>query len=766
MAFPLIHFLLVALIALACGGGEASGLQTGDPADTALVLESADPAIAEAQAALAEGRPWRATQVLAPALASSERRTPEVVLLAATAASRWGGWSEVERLLGGEAWVDSLFEGRARTLLARAALERSADTVAVRHAEAALRAAPSTERGMRLVLLARALDRLDARDSSRTMYERAADELPEVAEWLRLRAAGVSTDSATRARYYAAIRSSVPRGRIAQSEAVTRERTGDVPGAIRAYEAMGNQVAALRLRAATSTDSAERASIRRDLVTLVGARAGTTDARTAAEILDASFAPLSATEELAVARSAFRAGPAARAITAYERALGAGQGTPRDRFNLATLLSRVGRDADAGRQFARVTAPASLAADAAYQRARSMLRAGQGNVQEALRGVLSRYPDDTSAASISLLLLADLATDEQRDDAARSAYRDLVRRYPTSAYAPRAWFSAALIAYAGGNARAAAHEWDSLRTRNSRSSEATAATYWAGRAWARAGDSTRAHERWRAVLSREPQSYYAILASRRLGVDPWTPPAGTDSVVRDAGVDAAMARIDVLERLGMDFEAGLEYGALVSDSARTPERLLALGEALRERGQSSRTITIGSRLVEQGVRDARAYRLVYPVIHRDVLAAEARERELEPALVAALIRQESWFDPRATSAAGARGLMQVMPPVGRQIAQRLDYPVWDPALLYQPDVNVELGTTHMAGLFRTYDRIEHILAAYNAGGSRVARWLQKGGVQDPEVFTERIPFVETRDYVRIVLRNRELYSELYEWGKE
>ena len=762
MAFPVIQLALAALLAIGCSGSDAS-LQTGDPADTALVLTSADPAVEEAQAALAEGRPWRATQVLAPALASPERRTPEIVILAATAASRWGGWAEVERLLAGEPWIDTHFDGRARTLLARAALERGADTAAVQHAEAALRAAPTAERGMRLVLLARALDRLDARDSSRVMYERAAEQIPELSDWLRLRAAGVATDSAVRARHYAAIRGRVPSERIPQAEAVTRERTGDAPGAIRAYQQQGNRVAALRLRAATSTDATELATVRRELMALVGSRAGTGDARTATEILDASFAPLSAAEELVVARSAFRSGPAARAITAYERALGAGQGTSRDRFNYATLLSRVGRDAEAMRQFGRITEPRSLAGDAAYQRARSMLRAGQGNVRDALRSVVTRFRDDTSAASIALLLLADLATDEQRDEAARSAYRDLARTYPTSAYAPRARFSAALIAYANGTVRTAAQEWDSLRTRHPRSSEATPATYWAGRAWARAGDSTRARERWRAVIEREPQSYYAILASRRLGVEPWAPAAAPDSAVRDSVVDGVMARVDLLERLGMDFEAGLEYAALVSDSVRTPERLLALGEALRARGQSSRTITIGTRLVEQGVRDARAYRLVYPVVHRDVLAAEARERELDPALVAGLIRQESWFDPRATSAAGARGLMQVMPAVGRQIAQRLDYPVWDAALLYQPDVNVELGTTHMAGLFRTYDRIEHILAAYNAGGSRVERWLEKRGVQDPEVFTERIPFVETRDYVRIVLRNREIYRALYGW---
>jgi soluble lytic murein transglycosylase len=668
------------------------------------------------------------------------------------------------------------------------------------------------------VLLARALDRIDARDSSRAMYSHAAALVPRAAEWLRLRAAGVASDSAARASYYAGVRSPVARERIARTEAVARERTGDIAGAIRAYEALGHTAAALRLRAATVTDEAERTTIRRELAALVSNRPGSADARTAMEVLDESFAPLSPTEELSVGRSAFRTGPASRAATAYERALAAGLGTPRDRFNHATLLSRMGRDRDAARQFARVTTPRSLAGDAAYQRARSLLRAGEGDVRGALREVLRRFADDTSAASIALLLLADLATDEQRDAPARAAYRDLVETYPSSAHAPRAWFHGALIAYTTGDHRTAAREWDSLRVGRPRSSEATPATYWAGRAWARAGDSARANGRWRAVLEREPQSYYAVLAARRLGVSPWSPlaapasaPAGasagdgangasgrggasdgvgsgvSDSVSRgvsgDPGrgdtagsrdsadldpalrpdLDSSLARIDLLERLGMDFEAGLEYDALMEDSNGSTERLLALGAALRERGQSSRAIRIGTRLVNQGVTDERAYRLMYPVIHGEALEADARERELDPALVAALIRQESWFEPRATSPAGARGLMQVMPSVGAQIARALDYPVWDAALLYQPDVNVELGTTHLADLFRTYDRVEHILAAYNAGGTRVERWRTKRGVDDPEVFTERIPFVETRDYVRIVLRNRELYRALYGW---
>lgn len=105
--------------------------------------------------------------------------------------------------------------------------------------------------------------------------------------------------------------------------------------------------------------------------------------------------------------------------------------------------------------------------------------------------------------------------------------------------------------------------------------------------------------------------------------------------------------------------------------------------------------------------------------------------------------------------------MQIMPAVGRQLASGEDYHMWDAELLYQPDVSLELGTTHLAGLLSGYTHVSHALAAYNAGSSRAKRWLEKAGTDDPEVFVERIPFRETRDYVRIILRNRELYHSLY-----
>jgi len=253
-----------------------------------------------------------------------------------------------------------------------------------------------------------------------------------------------------------------------------------------------------------------------------------------------------------------------------------------------------------------------------------------------------------------------------------------------------------------------------------------------------------------------------MLAARRLHREPWVPSAGIDSVVTDSAMLAALARAELLLQLGMDSEAQLEYDWVASEAERSVEATLAAAHAFRQRDLAPRAIRLGNKALSSGApRDERLYEVLYPLAFKGALTREAERHRLDPALVAALIRQESSFEPRATSPAGARGLMQIMPAVGRQLASAEDYHMWDAELLYQPDVSLELGTTHLAGLMNGYAHVAHALAAYNAGSSRAKRWLEKPGTNDPEVFVERIPYRETRDYVRIILRNRELYRSMY-----
>jgi soluble lytic murein transglycosylase len=265
-----------------------------------------------------------------------------------------------------------------------------------------------------------------------------------------------------------------------------------------------------------------------------------------------------------------------------------------------------------------------------------------------------------------------------------------------------------------------------------------------------------------SVTLREPLSYYAALSAARLGERPWVPPSAPDSFPADPTTDSLVERAALLARLGMVAESRWELDRLARSSDTSSERLLVLANAFRSQGMASQAIQLARRALALGAPpDARTYRLIYPRVHEDALLAEAAEHGLEPSLMAALIRQESNFNPAATSPAGARGLAQVMPELGERLARELDYPVWDPILLYQPDVSIQLGAVHLRELFSRYDQRAHILAAYNAGISRVERWSKRIGVEDPEVFAERISFVETRDYVRIIQRNEAIYRALY-----
>ena len=285
-----------------------------------------------------------------------------------------------------------------------------------------------------------------------------------------------------------------------------------------------------------------------------------------------------------------------------------------------------------------------------------------------------------------------------------------------------------------------------------------AAGYWAGHAWALAGDSTRAGERWRETATREPRSYYAMLSARRLGEPAWVPPAG-EPLPADPVAVAATNRIALLADLALGDETGFERDWLTGWADSSTTRLLAAASAFERIGQASSAIRMAIRALDRGATPtAQLYRALYPFPYDSIIRAEARKYEVDPDFAAALIRQESNFTPGATSGAGARGLMQVMPAVGRALANRRD---WDPALLYQPEVNVPLGMRHLASSLSRHPHAAYALAAYNAGEGRLRQWRQRAGFDDPELFVERIPYVETRDYVRIVLRNAAMYEGLY-----
>lgn len=635
------------------------------------------------------------------------------------------------------------------------------DSVGVLAGDTTAHVLPAEDRA--LVLRARELDRADSLEQARTAYAEAATKLPQLADWLYLRAAGVTGDSAQRTAYFAKVRSDVARSRISVTDAIARERTHDLAGAIRAYTAAGERLDALRLRVNPPSDEASRAAARGDLLAFISTSGNSADVREAVDLFDKAFPTTVPGEELSLARASSKAGLPDRAAKGYAKALGAGLGDASDNFSYGSVLFRLRRYADAANQFARVRTPPNLTAAAQYQRARAQIALGNTDAGRAtLRAITTAYPKDTSSAS-SLLLLADLATDENRDQDARQALMTLLKRFPSGRHAATARFRAGMISYIQGDRKSAVAEFDSLFARDSNTTEALAALYWAGRSYSALGDKTKAKDRWRAIIKREPLSYYAVMAARKLDTTLVSADRSPPNYARIPAVDSALNRIVGLQDLGMDVEAGFENDRLFRDALSDQRRMVATAHALAGTAQSSRSIALGKKALDEVGYSPENFRLYFPVLERETLISSSKENGLDPALVAAVIRQESNFNPQATSPAGARGLMQLMPPVGQALAAQKGIGPWDPDILYQPAVSIKLGTTHLSGLVRKYPEVVKALAAYNAGESRVEKWSTKTGANDPEVFTERIPFVETRDYVRTILRNRAYYQALYPW---
>ena len=613
-----------------------------------------------------------------------------------------------------------------------------------------------------IVLRARAFDRSDNRDSARALYEMAASKLPTIAEWLYLRAAGVTADSSARAGYFAKVKSAVARDRIRATDAQARERSGDIEGAIKAYSAAGSRLSAIRLRLSPGISDADRSLARKDLLAYIRNPPGNDGAHDAIGLFDQLFPKHPASEDLTIARAASAAGWSARTATAYALAMKARLGGSADHFRYGIALSRLNRDREAAAQFAKVTSPASLAAAATYQRARALIAMGNPSAPQLLRALVNRFPRDTSAAA-ALLLLSDLATDDGRDDAARATLLSVVHRFPSARQAPIARFRAAMIAFIAKEYRAAASEMDSLVKHSPQSSEAQSAAYWAGKSYAALGDSLHAKERWRSAIVKDPLNYYAVKAAANLDTVVISQDRTPSAYPVVAVVDSAVDRVAILKDVGMDTEAELENSRLFRDATSSPQRLLATAHAFAGTDQAERSIALGRKALDQMGRSSQNLRLYFPVVSRETLVSSSKENGLDPILVASLIRQESLWNPRATSSAGARGLMQLLPSVGKSIAASKGISPWDAAMLYQPDINIQLGTDHLSVLMRKYPNVVRALAAYNAGESRVAKWSGKAGAEDPEIFTERIPFVETRDYVRVILRNRAYYDALYPW---
>jgi soluble lytic murein transglycosylase len=268
------------------------------------------------------------------------------------------------------------------------------------------------------------------------------------------------------------------------------------------------------------------------------------------------------------------------------------------------------------------------------------------------------------------------------------------------------------------------------------------------------------------LVSSYPLSYYSTLAreqasstSKRTQLPDFQP---------SPAMKVRLNRAQSLEALGLPEWAEFELQWAAQNEANSFPAAMALAETASRRGAHDVSIRYIKRFapgylsIPLDAAPERFWKLAFPLPYRTALESESRTRGLDPFLVAALIRQESEFNPKAISRARAYGLTQVLPSTGRQISRRAGVTRFSTSMLLQPETNLKLGSYYLKTLLDQHGgKWERTLASYNAGKTRTDLWSTWAEYREPAEFIESVPFTETRNYIQIVLRNADVYRRLY-----
>ncbi len=438
------------------------------------------------------------------------------------------------------------------------------------------------------------------------------------------------------------------------------------------------------------------------------------------------------------------------------------------RVSLARALIARGR-AHEGRQLLEgIPADSALAPEAAFLLAREQAR--RSGTPAAFE-LVAAYHRGTPWAEDALVALANHYQKDALDGPALPWWRRLLIEFPNGRYVERAAWRCGWADYRAGRYDAAAATLESAARLRPPSSYTPGFLYWAGRARQALRDE-RARRLLEETVQRYKHSYHGLRAREalahlggprapRLAVAldgaPSEPPLPEPRATR-------VRQLLLVERLD---EAAREL-RLLPESSRS---LATIAWIDWRRGRYRPAIVTMKRAYPEWVGEAgdalapEVWRIMFPLRYQSELLAAADEEALDPALVAALILQESTFDSAATSRAGARGLMQVMPATGRRIA-RTKGTRFRRAALHDPVTSLDFGTHYLRQMSDRFGgATPQVLSAYNAGPHRVDTWIAQRGATSAEEFIESIPFTETRSYVMIVLANREQYRRLHGLGR-
>lgn len=239
----------------------------------------------------------------------------------------------------------------------------------------------------------------------------------------------------------------------------------------------------------------------------------------------------------------------------------------------------------------------------------------------------------------------------------------------------------------------------------------------------------------------------------------------------DAGLAPRFERARDLALVGLEMPARRELGEIEKRARRQEDRKLLMREyaSVRNYHRSSfiGEIGFGAARIRGGLRgDSRQlWEFAYPRAWEPAVVQASKSTNVPEELIWGIMRAESHYRQDAASPVGALGLMQVMPYTGRQVANLMSLSTFETRSLLEPDTNIKLGSRYLQRLLEKFSgSVPLVAAGYNAGPHRVHAWVKNFGSLEMDEFIEHIPFVETRNYVKKVVRNYQVYSLLYSGG--
>ena len=357
-------------------------------------------------------------------------------------------------------------------------------------------------------------------------------------------------------------------------------------------------------------------------------------------------------------------------------------------------------------------------------------------------------------------------------------YGYLATHFPTNKNAAAAHWRAGWLSYRQGLYPNASRLFDEQIRLYPEAKETVSALYWRGRLYETLDHKPeRAAANYRAILRAYQHFFYAQMSRQRLAalgdapvaspepqLDRFQPPTVPPLMESFPTDSPHLAKARLLANAGLNDYIAQEIAAdpdSANWSALAEAQIYAsYGETFRAMRSLKRALPYAASASVKSIPLA-YWRILFPEPYWATIKAESAKNNLDPYLVASLIRQESEFNPSAISPANAYGLMQLLPSVGKSLAREEGMSGFQTFQLLDPATNIRLGTRYLRKTLDHFGGVtEYALAAYNAGDSRVTDWQAAGPYQGIDEFVESIPFTETREYVQAILRNIETYKAI------